>query len=207
MAAAPQSAGFEEQPFFEYHLYTLDRRTTLADRETKQLSLFPSATAPVKKIYEYNGQRDAKGVRVILETENRKEQGLGMPLPAGKVRVYKKDPSGNLQFVGEDRINHTPRNEKIRLTVGRAFDVVGERKEMGQNRISDRVMERTVEVRIRNRKDEKVQVVVQEPMYGDWTITKSSVPSTRKDENTAEFVLDVPSDQEVVLTYTVRNQM
>lgn len=203
---AAGSQGFEEQPFFEYHLYTLDRRTTIADRETKQVALFPTATAPVTKLYEYNGQRDAKNARVVLETQNRKESGLGMALPAGKVRVYKKDPKGNLQFVGEDKIDHTPKDEKIRLGVGKAFDVVGERKELSVNRISDRVVERTVEVRLRNHKDAKVQVVVQETLYGDWTITQSSAPFTRKDANTAEFRLDVAPDQEVVLTYTVRQQ-
>jgi hypothetical protein len=205
MEAAP-SQGFQEETFFEYHLYTLDRRTTIADRETKQVSLFPTATTSVTKLYEYNGQRDQKGVRVVLETENRKETGLGMPLPAGKVRVYKKDPRGNLQFVGEDLINHTPKDEKIRLGVGKAFDVVGERKELSVNRISEKVTERQIEIRLRNHKNEKIQVVVQENFYGDWTITQSSAPSTKKDATTAEWRIDVDPDQEAVLTFTVRQQ-
>ncbi len=204
--AAPTPQGFAEETFFEYHLYTLDRRTTLNDRETKQLALFPPATTPVKKIYEYNGQRDDKSVRVILESENKKELGLGMPLPAGKVRVYQKDAHGNLQFVGEDMINHTPRDEKVRLTVGHAFEVVGERTELSANRISDRVSERDIQVKIRNHKTEKIQVVVQETLSGYWTITKSSVPFTRKDANTAEFILAVDPGQETVLTFTVRNE-
>ncbi len=204
MAMAP-SKGFEEESFFEYHLYTLDRPTTLSDRETKQISLFPTATTPVVKIYEYNGQRDPRRVRVILETENRKERGLGMPLPGGKVRVYKKDSRGDLQFVGEDMIDHTPRNEKVRLGVGTAFDVVGERSELRVDRISDRVFDRTVEIKIRNRKEkEPVEVVVQESLHGDWRILESTHEHTRKDARTAEFRLDVQPDKEVVLTYKVR---
>jgi hypothetical protein len=203
---APMSKGFEEESFFEYHLYTLDRRTTIADRETKQVSLFPTATTPVKKLYEYNGQRDAKKVRVVLETKNSKELGLGMPLPAGKVRVYKKDSRGDLQFVGEDQIDHTPKDEKVRLGVGSAFDVVGERKELAVDQISDRVQDRTIEVRIRNHKTEKVQVVVQENFYGDWKILSSSLPGVKKDAATAEFLLDVAPDQEVVLNLKVRTQ-
>ena len=203
---AAESKGFEEEAFFEYHLYTLDRRTTIADRETKQVSLFPTAHAPVTKIYEYNGQRDQKQVRVILEAENRENLGLGMPLPAGKVRVYKKDSRGDLQFIGEDRISHTPKNEKIRLGVGKAFDVVGERNELSMNRISDRVTERTIEIKVRNRKTEKVEVVVQENLYGDWTILRSTFPHTKKDASTAEFRLEVKPDEEAVLNFTVRQQ-
>jgi hypothetical protein len=206
LAAAPMSKGFEEESFFEYHLYTLDRRTTIADRETKQVSLFPTATAPVKKLYEYNGQRDAKKVRVVLEAQNRKELGLGMPLPAGKVRVYKKDSHGNLQFVGEDKIDHTPKDEKIRLGVGKAFDVVAERKELSVDQVSERVQDRTIEVTVRNHKTEQVQVVVQENLYGDWKILSSSLPGVKKDASTAEFRLDIPPNKEVVLTFKVRSR-
>ncbi len=201
-----ESRGFEEEGIFEYHLYTLDRRTTLADQETKQVSLFPGTTAPVKKLFEYNGQRDPKKVAVVIETENREERGLGMPLPKGRVRTFKRDSRGLLQFIGEDAIEHTPRNEKIRLTMGNAFDVVGERTDLAQRRISDRVNEADVEVRIRNRKTEAIQVVVTEQLWGDWEILRSSIPSKKKDANTAEFLVDVGADQEAVLTYTVRTR-
>lgn len=198
--------GFEEEAFFEYHLYTLDRRTTLADRETKQISLFPSTQSPVKKIYEYNAERDQKKVFVALETENKTELGLGMPLPAGKVRTFKKDSAGRLQFIGEDQIQHTPKNEKIRLGLGNAFDVVAERTELDSRRISDRVFEQDIQIKLRNRKTEAIQVVVLEHFWGDWTIVKSSSPSTKKDARTAEFRIDVGADQEVELTLTVRNR-
>jgi hypothetical protein len=203
LAAAPDQ-GFAEETFFEYHLYTLDRPTTIADRETKQVSLFPTASTPVKKVYEFNGQVDAKKVRIILEAENKKELGLGMPLPAGKVRVYKKDSRGDLQFVGEDQIDHTPKNEKLRLGVGKAFDIVAERIDLAQERVTDKVTDRKVQVKLRNRKTEAVEVVVQESVWGDWEIRDASLPSTRKDARTAEFRVPVPADTEVVLTFTVR---
>ncbi len=198
------SEGFAEETFFEYHLYTLDRTTTIADRETKHVSLFPTAATPVKKIYEYNGQRDAKKVRIILEAENKKELGLGMPLPAGKVRVYKKDSRGDLQFVGEDQIDHTPKNEKLRLGVGKAFDIVAERIELSQDRITDRVFDRKIQVKLRNRKTEAVEVVVQESVWGDWEIRDASLPFVKKDARTAEFRVPVAADTEAILTFTVR---
>lgn len=203
MRAAP-SEGFAEETFFEYHLYTLDRPTTIADRETKQVSLFPTATTPVKKVYEFNGQVDAKKVRIILEAENKKELGLGMPLPAGKVRVYKKDSRGDLQFVGEDQIDHTPKNEKLRLGVGKAFDIVAERVELSQDRITDRVFDRSIQVKLRNRKTEAVEVVVQESVWGDWEIRNPSLPFVKKDARTAEFRVPVAADTEAILTFTVR---
>lgn len=206
MLAMDESRGFEEESFFEYHLYTLDRRTTLADRETKQVSLFPTTHAPVRKIYEYDGQRSQKDVAILLETENKADLGLGMPLPRGTVRTYKKDSRGLLQFVGEDQIDHTPKNEKVRLRLGNAFDVVGERKDLETRRVSDRVEERTVEIRIRNRKTEAIQVLVREHLWGDWTITESTAPSVKKDATTAEFQIPVEADQEAVLSFTVRTR-
>jgi hypothetical protein len=204
MAMADASQGFAEETFFEYHLYTLDRPTTIADRETKQVSLFPVASTPVKKIYEYNGQRDAKKVRIILEAENKKELGMGMPLPAGKVRESKKDSRGDLQIVGEDQIDHTPKNEKLRLGVGKAFDIVAERVELSQDRITDRVFDRTIQVKLRNRKTEAVEVVVQESVWGDWEIRDASLPFVKKDARTAEFRVAVAADTEAILTFTVR---
>ena len=206
MAMAAPKDMVTEESFFEYHLYTVERRTTIADRETKQIALFPSTTAPVKKIYEYNGQQDATKVSVVLETENREDRGLGMPLPAGKVRAYKKDARGQLQFIGEDRIDHTPRNEKIRLRVGKAFDVVGERADLSQKKISDRVWEREIEIKLRNRKDEAIEVLVEENLWGDWEITQTTHPSKKKDARTAEFRIPVAKDSESVLRFTVRTK-
>ena len=206
MDKAAPTAGFAEESFFEYHLYTLARRTTIADRETKQVALFPATSAPIHKVYEYDGQRDPRQVRIVLETENRAESGLGMPLPAGVVRVYKRDARGELQFVGEDRLGHTPRNERILLGVGSAFDVVGERRELAQSQIADRVVERSVEVAVRNRKADAVEVSVLEHVNGDWEIRQSSHAGVRRDAGTVVFRLPVAADSETRLTYTVRER-
>jgi len=197
-------AGFEEEAFFEYHLYTLPRATTIQDRETKQIALFPPARTPAVKLYEYKPWNDEKKVRTVLQFENREERGLGMPLPKGKVRTYKRDSSGGQQFIGEDWIDHTPKDEKVRLFLGNAFDIVAERTVKDQNRISDRVWEQTIEVKFRNHKKEKVTIVAQDRFWGDWQIVATTTPSTKKDANTAEWSVDVVPDSETVLTYTVR---
>jgi hypothetical protein len=120
--AAEAEPQFEERGFFEFHLYNLQRRTTIADRETKQISLFQPATiSGVEKKFTFDAQRSGPKVVVTLEFDNKSSSGLGIALPAGKVRVYKKDSDGSQEFVGEDRIDHTPRNEEVKLTVGRAF--------------------------------------------------------------------------------------
>jgi hypothetical protein len=200
-APAPQ---FAEQQFFEYHLYSLSRPTTLADRETKQLSLFPTATVKSQKIFTYERARDPKKVRVTMEFKNSKEAGLGMALPKGKVRVYKEDKSGAQEFVGEDRIDHTAKDEQLRVLVGNAFDVVGEYRQTDVRRISDKEMEFSHEIKIRNRKTEPVRVKIVEPAYGDWRITAASQDHVKKSATSLEFTVDVAPDQEKVVTYTMR---
>ncbi len=203
MKAAPE-AGFEEETFFEYHLYTLPRPTTIRDREVKQISLFPPAHTPVVKLYEYKPWMDEKRIRTVIQLTNSEANGLGMPLPAGKVRTYKRDSHGGEQFVGEDQIDHTPQNEKVRLFLGTAFDIVAERTVTDRTRISDRVWEQSYEVKFRNHKKEKVTIVAEEKLYGDWEVTKTSSPVRKKDANTAEWTIDVAPEVEAVLTYTVR---
>lgn len=202
--AALPDAGFEEETFFEYHLYTLPRPTTIRDRETKQISLFPPATTPVEKLYEYKPWVNDKKIRIILQFENSEERGLGMPLPKGKVRTYKRDSRGGQQFIGEDMIDHTPKNEKVRLGLGNAFDVVAERTVKDQRKISDRVRETSVEVKFRNHKEERITILAQDRFWGDWTVTTESHSSEKKDARTAEWSIPVGADGEVVLTYTVR---
>jgi hypothetical protein len=201
MAAEPQ---FEEREFFEYHIYTLERPATIADRETKQLSLFPSAAAGAKKVFTYEGQQDPKKIAVRMEFDNAKSNGLGMALPGGKVRVYKEDADGALEFVGEDQIDHTPRDEKVRLLLGNAFDVVGERTQTDYRRISDRVQEESVKIEIRNHKKERIEVVVKERLWGDWTITAKSQEFVKKDAHTVEFLVPVAADGTATVTYTAR---
>ena len=204
--AMKAEVGFEEESFFEYHLYTLPRPATVRDRETKQIALFPPARTKVEKLYEYQPNRDQKKIRVVLQFQNAKEHGLGMPLPKGKVRTYKRDSRGGQQFVGEDRIDHTPKDERVRLGLGNAFDIVPERTIKDQTRISDRVHEMTIETKIRNHKEEKVVVIVQEKFWGDWEVIRSTHPTTKRDATTAEWSVEVAPDAEAVLGLTVRTR-
>jgi hypothetical protein len=195
---------FEEEAFFEYHLYTLTRPATVADRQIKQLTLFPPADVTVNKILTYDSQTGDADVRVNLEFDNTQQNGLGIPLPAGKLRVYKMDSDGGLQFVGEDLVDHTPKDEKVRVFLGHAFDVVGERKQTQSRKLTDRSREESYEIRIRNHKSESVEVVAIEHLGGDWTIVRSSHEERQKDAHTVEFPVQVPADGEVVVVYTVQ---
>lgn len=197
---------FEEKAFFEYHMYTLTRPTTVKDNQIKQLSLFPGADVGVEKILTYDGIREANKIRVNLEFRNSKQNGLGIPLPQGKLRVYKKDEDQSLQFVGEDLIDHTPKDEKVRVYLGNSFDIVGERKQMEVKKITDRSREETYEIILRNHKDQDVEVVVVERLWGDWKITSSTYDYYKKDARTIEFPLPVPKNGETTLKYTVRYQ-
>jgi hypothetical protein len=210
-AGAPQ---FREEAFFEYHLYTLDRPTTIKDNQTKQLSLFAAPSVPVTKRLlltgDYGAYRSSLGtgaqpqkVAVVLEIVNAQASGLGMPLPKGTVRVYKKDKAGAEQFVGEDSIDHTPKDETVRLHVGDAFDVVAERSQTDYRSVSPRQIETAWSLALRNRKDEDVTVTVREPMGGDWTLISSSLPGKKVDQQTLEFEVPVPKGKEVKLTYRV----
>jgi hypothetical protein len=214
-ARAPKAGGFQEEAFFEYHLYTLDRPSTIKNNQTKQIALLQASGVPLVKKLLLVGQpwyyRNQGGtltqnekVAVVLELKNAKEAGLGMPLPKGTVRVYKKDRSGAEQFVGEDAIDHTPKDETVRLHVGDAFDVVADRTQTEWKAVSPRQSESAYSISIRNRKEENVVVTVREPVGGDWTLLTSSVPGTKVDAGTLEFQVPVPKGQEVKLTYRVR---
>lgn len=198
--AAPQ---FEEKEFFEYHLYTLQRKTTLKDNQTKQISLFPPTRTRTEKIFLYDGSKFDKKVRVHLEFRNSKKDGLGLPLPKGKIRVYKEDVDEALEFVGEDQIDHTPVDEKVRIFLGNAFDLVGERVQKSSKRISDRGREDEVEISLRNHKEEDVEIVVVEHFFGDWRISQNSHPFTKKDARTVEFKVKVAAKGKVSINYTV----
>ncbi len=218
--------GFVEKSFFEYHLYTLGRSTTIPDASVKQIELFPPVGAvPAKKVYFYFGGYDwgygggvytdrdygdpgNKKVDIYVEMKNDKPSGLGIPLPAGRIRVYKKDDAdGSLELIGEDRIDHTPRDEQIRLKLGSAFDVVGERKQTDFTANYDgHVVTESFEVKIRNHKDEDIDVIVKEVMYRavNWQITQQTHNGEKKDSRTVHYTLKVPKNGETVLTYTVK---
>jgi hypothetical protein len=211
--AGPAAPQFEEKAFFEYHMYTLGRRTDVMDNETKQMTLLSASDVQAKKVFVYDGGRagwyggdtsEQNKVRVMLEFKNAKEYNLGMPLPKGKIRVYKADQDGSLQFVGEDLIDHTPKDEKLRVFLGNAFDLVGERARMNFSQVSDRVIEEDYEIKLRNHKDATVTITVVEHYWGDWKILSSNFDYVKKDAHTAEFPIEVKPNEEVVLKYSVR---
>lgn len=209
--AAPQ---FSEQSFAEYHLYTLAGKTDVKNKETKQMSLFNAAAIPTKKNFVFDSagsfyqggwspQGENKKINVKLEFDNSEKNNLGMPMPKGKVRVYKKDKDGALQFIGEDQIDHTPKDEKVRLYIGNAFDVVGERKQMNVQHVNDRVTRTQMEISLRNHKKEDVTVTAVEHAYGQWKILNSSSEFNKKDSGTFEFTVKVPANGEVKITYEI----
>lgn len=214
-AAESQAAGFSEEGFFEYHLYTLGRPTDLQNNEQKQVTLLESERLETTKRLAFTGAphyyRSAYGevasnqkVSTFLEFDNSEAAGMGMALPGGIVRVYKRDSSGAQQFVGEDQIDHTPRDERVRIKLGESFDIVGDRRQMHYNVISGCVSESSWTVDLRNHKDEDIQVDVVEPVGGDWTILGSTHEWERLDANTFRFRIDVPARGEETIEYRVR---
>jgi len=198
------SAGFEEKAFFEYHMYTLPRPATLANNEIKQISLFEPATAQIKKIYLYKPDYNSRDVSVKVEFANSREAGLGMPLPAGRVRVFKADDDGSMILVGEDRIDHTPKDEKVSLTIGTAFDIAAEEKLVQQSLISKQVEEREWAIELRNRKNEDVTITVEKSLWGFWEVMSANLPYEQKDANTLVFQVPVEANTTATISLKVR---
>lgn len=201
---AAEAPGFEEKEFFEYHLYTLPRPATLANNEIKQISLFDPASGAIDKEYNYYPDQNAKDIRVVLKFNNSRETGLGMPLPAGRVRIFKADTDKGMILLGEDRINHTPKDEEVKLTIGNAFDIKAEYKVKDYNQISSRVEEQTFEIKLRNHKKQDVIINVEKKLYGDWQILESSHKYEKTDANTTKFAVPVAPDGTTVVTFKVR---
>jgi len=204
MAAPDMATGFEEKAFFEYHMYTLPRRATLADKEIKQISLFDPAEAKVEKAFLYRPDHDGENVNVSIKFKNSTQAGLGMPLPAGRMRIFKADDDGSLILLGEDWISHTPRDEKVDVTVGTAFDVKGEQRMTDRNRVTQQVEERTWEIEVRNHKTEDITVTVEKRLWGVWEILESSHQYSRKDANNIQFELPVKAGGTSVIKLAVR---
>jgi hypothetical protein len=217
-AAAPPQ--FREESFFEYHLYTLDRPTTVKDNQTKQMTLLSASDIPVTKRlilrgepgyfysqYSPDDELPTQKVSVFLEVTNSKDNNLGLPLPKGTVRVYKADKAGSLQFIGEDQIDHTPKDELVKVKMGEAFDVVGKRRQMEFKRIARNISELSWEITLRNHKTEEVTVRVDEPVPGDWEVLTASHTYDKVDARTLRFDVAVPKDGEVKITYRVRVKM
>lgn len=219
MAAKADGGDMREGALFEYHLYTLERPTTLAENQTKQVALMGTTNIPVEKSFVleggshyYSGPNPDLGQKLKVGTfigfTNRGE-GLGMPLPKGIVRVYKKDADGNAQFVGEDRIDHTPRNESVRLKLGDAFDVTAEKKQTDFQKLAgsgryNYVFESAYQIVLKNAKRDTVTVSVREPVPGDWTMISESMPHAKVAAGLAEWKVVVPAEGRSTLTYRVR---
>jgi hypothetical protein len=220
MPMAEAAPKMNEEGLFEYHLYTLDRPTTIAENQTKQVALLSATNIPVTKELLFQGNNYYYGssygdlgqkmkVGVYVEFQNKEASKLGMPIPKGIVRVYKNDKSGNAQFIGEDSIDHTPKNEKIRLKLGDAFDVTADKKQTdfkstGKSGKYYYVYESAYEIVIKNAKSEAVTVKVQEPIPGDWIILDESHKHTKATSNTAVWEIKIPAEGKTTLTYRVQ---
>jgi len=222
MSMAPEPA-VTEKAFDEFHLYTLARSTTLLDRETKQVEFVRATDVKAPVIYVYDGapsyrfygglnydqgygNEGNKKVRVMREFVNTETNHLGIALPKGKLRFYRRDADGQMEFVGEDMIDHTPRNETIRVTTGNAFDLVGERKQTNfRVDTGDKWLDESFEIKLRNRKKEPVEIRVVEHLYrwSSWDITQKSDDFKKTDAQTIEFRVPVKPDEERTVTYTV----
>jgi hypothetical protein len=217
MKAAVPVPQFRQENFSEYHLYSLGRKTSVEDKETKQISLLQGSGVPVEKLFVVNGQNyyyhsslNNPGaplkdqVMVFYKFKNEEKAGLGMPLPAGNLRVYQKDSKGGVLFVGEDRIDHTPKDEYLNVKIGNAFDVVSERKQIDFKALGSRIWEIEFEIKIRSHKDTPVTVQVNEPIGGDWEMLSSSYKYEKTGAFAAQFEVPVKANGESVLRYRVR---
>jgi hypothetical protein len=212
-AAAPQ---FAQEGLSEYHLYTLGRRTTLLNNETKQISLLASTGLHFEKHFQVDGQqyyyRNAyspgqpikEPVQVHIKFKNSEANSLGQPLPAGTIRVYQNDSKGRVQFIGEDTIDHTPKDETLDLHIGNAFDVVAERKQTDYQRLGSNTYEMAFEISLRNHKDAPITVEINEPIGGDWTMVDSNFKYSKTAAFAAQFTVPVAANGESLLKYRVR---
>jgi len=218
MDMAKAANGFAEEGLFEYHLYTLQRPATIRNREIKQLSLLEGKGIKVEKklvidalrdygvYYPQEGEVGTGNIKPVVRVEfvNSKENGLGMPLPKGKFKVYQRDKSGSVQMLGEDEIDHTPKDERLSLVVGKSFDIVASRKRLNYKRINDRTFEETFEIEVRNRKDTADSVYLLERHYGDWKVTDKSMDFQKLDAMTMQFIVKLKAGEVQKVTYTIR---
>jgi hypothetical protein len=220
MAMADAAPQMQQESLFEYHLYTLNRLTTVLDKQTKQVALLSAQNVKTDKEFRfqganwyYSGQYGELGSKlkpsVFMEFSNAGDN-LGVPLPKGIVRVYKKDSAGRAQFIGEDRIDHTAKGEMIKLKLGEAFDITADKKQTDYQKIAagfnnrGGVIETAYSMEIRNAKSEAISVNVIEPMPGEWQMVQESLPHTKEAAHTAVWNVPVPAEGKTMLTWRVR---
>jgi hypothetical protein len=216
VGAVAKDKQFQQENFSEYHLYTLGRRTSVEDKETKQISLLQASGVPVEKIFVVNGQNFyyhnyqnpgsplKDPVMVFYKFKNEEKAGLGMPLPAGNLRVYQKDSKGGVLFIGEDHIDHTPKDEIVTVHIGNAFDVVAERKQTDFRKIANNVFELEFEITLRNHKDIPIAVQVNEPVGGSWEMLSATHKFTKTSAWAAQFSVPVEKNATSILKYRLR---
>jgi len=206
IALATPKGSFTGETVFEYHLYTLEKPTNLKNNQIKQLSLLSTDSVPVRKELVFDGQRYDK-ICTIIHTDNSEVKGLGIPLPKGVIRVYGADSEGQFQFLGEDQIDHTPKDKEIKLTVGYSFDVTGKRTQTNYEKVSNDLERVSYNIELNNSKSEVQDVTVVEHFYGDWQIIGSSDKYEKTDAFTIEFRTSVPANVKKTVSYTVENRL
>ena len=211
-----QAAPMAQESFSDYHLYTLARKTTINNSETKQVSMLGATEVPIQKRYVVDGQswyyRNAQHpgapikdkVQVFYQFRNTAASGLGIPMPAGVLRVFQADSTGGVQFVGEDHIDHTPKDETLNVKIGNAFDVACERRQTDFAKIAGSTYEFEYEITLRNHKTAPITVEVNEPVGGTWQMLTSSYAWTKTSAAAAQFTVPVAVDGTAVLKYRVR---
>jgi len=215
MAGAREERQFQEKAFFEYHIYDLQRKTTIKNNQSKQVSLLTADDINIEKEFlvygvatwytrKYREDNPKQPVNVYIKFKNEKQNNLGMPIPAGIMRLYKEDDQKSLQFIGEDNVDHTPKDEEIKLKIGKAFDVICERVQTDYKQLTTQLHETEWEVTLRNHKEEDVTVGLIEPLYGNWKVVSNSHPYEKIDAFTIRFNVDVPKDGEVKVNYRIR---
>ena len=198
--------GISETPLFEYHLYTLEKPVTLINNQAKQIFLLSVDFVPMQKELIFDSSKDGK-VQIVLKIDNSKTEGLGIPLPSGTVKVYQHDSEGQLQFIGEDQIDHTPIGKKIKVTVGNAFDIIGKRTMTDFEQVNNNVSRTSYEIVLNNNKSGAQNVTVVEHFYGDWEIIKGFDKYEKIDAFTVEFRVSVPANGTKTIYYTVENNV
>jgi hypothetical protein len=211
---------FKEESLFEYHLYTMQRPATVRNREIKQLSLLEGNAVKYERklivdalrdygvYYPQEGEVGTGNIKPVVRVEfvNSKENGLGIPLPKGKIKVYQRDKGGSVQMLGEDEIDHTPQDERLSLVVGKSFDIVAARKRLNYRRLGDNWFEETYEIELRNRKTVADTVNLLERHYGEWKVTTKSMDFTKRDAMTMEFVVPLKAGEVKKVTYTIQTR-
>lgn len=207
-SARPEDVPFKEKVFFEYYMYPLEARTTLKDKQTKQIKFLNILNIPVKKVYVFDENISSEKVQVKLEFENSKKNNLGISLPAGKVRIYKKEFNESLEFIGEDLIYHTPKDEEVKIYIGEAFDIKAERKQTSYKKITEYIHTESYEITLKNHKKEDIEVKVIEHLQfeesKEWEIIEANYKYQKKDVNTIEFTVPIKRNKEIKIEYTIR---